>query len=240
MKKAILISLLLGTLFPAKTLSQDYMYYDEPDILFEFLFYLSLYPVIGYYNGEDHLYNCLTCYPYNIGKTGNYTAAEDAPEKYFRIDLENHILFNGNNAFGNHLDIKVRPLKYFYLRADFFYAGESNNATECLLWRSHSPFNIHLCYDRLRFQKFNLGWMAGISHEKNSEQKTGFSAGFNLDWFVLPPLSVHSSVNWGVASNIEIHAKYHIKRCFFAGGYDTLEALSVRHHFVSAGFGLYL
>jgi hypothetical protein len=244
MKRTISIFLLSGILFPTEIPAQNYtLPFDEPsNIFFEILLYASVYSIVGSYYYEDHLHNRLTDYPCHRGNTGNYTGSEDAPEKYFRIDLENHFLFGENNTFGDQLDLKIRPFQYFYLQSDFFQTVRFNSAAD---YPSHSIFNVSFCYDRLRFQKFNLGWMIGLTYVGNRVRKAGFSAGFNLDWFMLKPLSIHSSVNWGIVShepvnNFEIQAKYHYRRCFFAGGYETLKVLSPRYHFVSAGFGIYL
>ena len=192
-KNTILLGLILTFIVPSKSVAQTYnSAFDEPsDILFEILLYLSVYPLVGNYNTEDHLYNNLTDYPYKQDKTGNYIDSDISEKRHFRLDLENHILFAKDNNYGNRLNVKIRPFQYFYLQSGFYQIVEFNKASD---FPSYSVFNINFCYDRLRFQRFNLGWTAGINYVGNRTKKIGVSGGFNTNWFFLKYLSLHSSV----------------------------------------------
>ena len=157
-KKTVLLFLLSVMLFPSKALSQEL-----DNIFSEILLFISYYAIIGNYSAEDHLYNDLTNYPYENKKAGNYSSSDDHKTKYFRVDLANHIMFASNDVYGNHLDMKVRPFRYFYLQSNFFHAVDFSKTTKD---PSLSLFTFSFCYDRLRFQKLNLGLMMGINYAR--------------------------------------------------------------------------
>ena len=229
-KKTTLLILLFVTLFPSRALSQELN-----DVFAEILLYISYYVVVGNYSAEDHLYNDLTNYPYENKKSGNYLSSDDSETKYFRVDLANHIMFAGNDVYGDHLDIKIRPFRYFYLQSNVFQTVDLNKTTND---PSLSVFTFNFCYDRLRFQKLNLGLMMGINYGHTS--KVNFSGGFNFEWFVVNPLSLHSSVSWSSNyENFESQVRYHYKRVFFSAGYETLKVYDPRYHFITTGLGAY-
>lgn len=240
-KRIIIPCFIFIILLPAESISQTYQSpFDEPsNPFFELILYLSLYPLVGNYYMEDHLYNNLTDYPYQYGQTGNYINSDDSEIRYFRVDMENHTLFSNNNNYGDHFKIKVRLFQYFYLQSDFFQIVEFNRASD---FPSHSVLNISFCYDRLRFQKFNLGWAVGMSYVGNRTKKAGISGGFNAEWFFLKCLSLQSSVRWSRHSvdNFESQFRYHHKRILFSVGYETIKVISPRFHFLTAGVGVYL
>ena len=232
-KKTALLFMLSVMLFPSKALSQELM----NEIFAEILLYISYYAIVGNYSAEDHLYNDLTNYPYENKKAGNYSSSDDHKAKYFRVDLANHVMFAGNDVYGNHFDMKVRPFRYFYLQSNFFQAIDLSKTTKD---PSLSLFTFSFCYDRLRFQKLNLGFMMGINYDRSHTSRIKFSGGFNFEWFVVNPLSLHSFVSW--SSNYEIfesQVRYHCKRVFFSAGYETLKVYDPRYHFVTTGLGAY-
>ena len=234
MKKTALLFLLSVTLLPQKALSQELL----EDVVIEILLYISYYAIVGNYSAEDHLYNDLTNYPYENSKAGNYSSSDEHKAKYFRVDLANHVMFAGNDVYGDHLDIKVRPFRYFYLQSNFFQTVDFSKATND---PSLSAFTFSFCYDRLRFQKLNLGLTLGINYARSHTSKVKFSGGFNFEWFVTNPVSLHSSVSWGGLNyeNFESQVRYHYKRTFVSAGYEMLKVHDPRYHFVTTGLGVY-
>lgn len=242
--KKIFVCLLIVSLMPYKAFSQGYTSsFDKPsDIFLEFLLYVSLYPIVGNYQTEDHLHHYLSDYPYQYSNIGNYADPEDMELRNFRIDLENHFLFSENNTYGDHFALRVYPFQYFYFLSNFYQITVFDKEKD---FPSSTFFDAMFCYDRLRFQRFNLGWMIGMNYVGNNVNKIGFSGGFNLDWFIFNHFSIQSSANWGInnkenINTFESQLKYHYKKVFFSAGYETIKAQSVRHHFLKAGIGVYL
>ena len=242
--KVFVIFLFFLGFSPCKSFSQTgYSRLDEPsNILFELLLYVSFYPIVGNYYMENHLYNNISDYPFQSIKKGNYIDSDVSKPKHFRIDIENHFLFSNEKDYGDHFKIKIRPFHFFYLQSDFFQIiGFNKNKN----YPSFSVFNFSFCYDRLRFQRFDLGWTGGLNYVGNRIQKAGISGGFNMNWFVFQYLSINSSVKWGLISkkpvnNFETQIKFHPKNYFVSIGYETLKAIYVRYHFLSVGIGVYL
>jgi hypothetical protein len=85
------------------------------------------YGLIGDYNNEDHLYNKLSPYPYFKKGLGNFCEIDTVFKKKSRLEIENNFVYGGNNFFGNHLEGKIRPSKYFYLKTDFYQLFEFND-----------------------------------------------------------------------------------------------------------------
>jgi hypothetical protein len=78
------------------------------------------YGLIGDYNNENHLQNNLNTHPFSENGRGNYSEIDSIGAKTFRLDVENKFITAGNIIKGNHLDIKIRPSKYFYLLSDWY------------------------------------------------------------------------------------------------------------------------
>lgn len=206
--------------------------------------YITYYAAIGNYKNEDHLHSSLTNYPFYNNSSGNYenVNSDITTTKFFRIDLENKLLFSSEDIYGNHLKAKIRPFQYFYLQTDYYQLIEYNKIHST--YSNLSLFNINLCYDRIRFEKFNLGWNVGLNYIGNNVHKAGFSYGFNGDAFIVRNVSLYGSMKWSMINNVpvnefEIQSKYHRKNYFYTIGYEHLKIATPTYDFISIGGGIY-
>lgn len=199
---------------------------------------------VGIYGTEYHLHNNLTHYPYQSIKTGNYTTLYNESDKVskVRLDVHNSFLLNTESIYGNHLNLKFRPIKYLYLKADYRELLEilSNQSNEHL-----SLFHATLTYDRIRFPVFNLAYSIGANYMGSGVNKSGFTYGFNLESFAINNLSLYSEFLWSKinaqnVNTIELRASYHIKRWKLSLGYEYLRIAQPRYNFLTLGFGVYL
>jgi hypothetical protein len=206
--------------------------------------YVTYYAFIGNYAEEDHLHSNLTKYPYYNGSSGNYENPDSVPSqaKILRLDLEDKLLLSPPNIFGNHLKAKFRPFQFFYLQADYFQLSEFNKFDRS--FSNLSLFNFNFCYDRIRFEKFNLGWTLGLNYAGNDVNKFGVSWGLNSDIFLLKTISFYSSMKWGSINYVpvnefEIQCRYHKKNYFYSIGYEHLKIATPTYDFISIGGGIY-
>ena len=200
---------------------------------------------VGDYMREDHLNYSLSSYPYCKGEEGNYLnfEADTLSRHPMRFDVQNNFLYNDSQLYGNHLKLKIRPFQYFYLQSDYHQLLEIDPI-------DHSRGNLALFqfnfgYDRLRFEKFNLGWTLGATYVGSEVQKTGLSAGINAEWFMSHHLSFNGSVKWsginGQPVNFyELQGKFHRKNYFFTAGFEHLKIGSPNYDFIALGMGIYL
>lgn len=207
-------------------------------------FYLTAYTSIGDYKNEDHLYNPLSPYPYFNGKSGNYEKIDDESvlKKQLRFDVENHFLYSNNASFGNHLKGKFRPFQYFYLQTDYRTLIENDKFSKTT--SNLSLFQFNFGYDRLRFEKFNLGWTLGATYIANNINKAGFSYGLNTDIFAFKKVSFNSAMIWSKINGLpvnsfEFRGKYHQKNHFFSLGYENLRIASPSYNYATFGLGYY-
>ena len=217
--------------------------------VFSFFFKITFKAVflatIGDYKNENQLHHSLSPYPYCKGKEGNYLSfqADTLSQHPMRFDVQNNFLYNDSQLYGNHLKLKIRPFQYFYLQSDYHQLLEIDPI-------DHSRGNLALFqfnfgYDRLRFEKFNLGWTLGATYVGSEVQKTGLSAGFNAEWFMSHNISFNGSVKWsginGQPVNFyELQAKFHRKNYFFTAGFEHLKIASPNYDFIALGMGIYL
>ncbi len=207
-------------------------------------FYLTAYTSIGDYKNEDHLYNPVSPYPYFNGKSGNYEKIDDESvlKKQLRFDVENHFLYSNNASFGNHLKGKFRPFQYFYLQTDYRELIENDKFSKTT--SNLSLFQFNFGYDRLRFEKFNLGWTLGATYIANDINKVGFSYGLNTDIFAFKKVSFNSAMIWSKINGLpvnsfEFRGKYHQKNHFFSLGYENLRIASPSYNYATFGLGYY-
>ncbi len=206
--------------------------------------YVTYYTVIGNYAYESHLHNNLTKYPYYNYSSGNYEKRDSFfySKRRARLDLEDLFLFGRNDFWGNHFKAKIRPFHYFYFQTDYFQLVEKSKTEN--INSSLSIFNFNICYDRLRFDRFNFGWIVGVNYIGNDVQKAGFSYGLNTDIFLFKTLSLNGSARWSSVNGhpvneYEIHLKHHIKRFYISLGYEHLKIASPTYNFASVGGGIY-
>jgi len=207
-------------------------------------FYVFLYGGIGDYENEDHLFSELTPYPYYNNKSGNYMNSdiEDESEELMRFDVENHFLYANNASFGNHLKGKFRPFQYFYIQADYRELIERDKFAKTT--SNLSLFQFNLGYDRIRFEKFNLGWTLGATYIANGINKAEFSYGLNTDIFAFKNVSFNSAMIWSKFNGLpvntfEFRGKYHKKNHFFSMGFENLRIGSPSYNYATFGAGFY-
>jgi hypothetical protein len=200
--------------------------------------------LVGSYENEDHLYNSLTPYPGAIAEHGNYFNAEliDAPSKNFRIDLKDKFIYNNSNLFGNHLDAKIRPCQYFYIKADYYQMFEFKRSDGSNDWLS--LFYLNFAYDRIRFERFNLGWTAGTSYVANGVDKFGFSYGLNAEYFLKKNISFTAAAKWSHINGHPVNAyegeaRFHKKNVFLSLGVEHLKIATPNYNFITLGAGIY-
>lgn len=209
-----------------------------------FLF-VTYYSIIGNYEAEAHLHSNLTRYPYYNRSSGNYESPDSITysKQHLRLDLENKLILSPPDLFGNHLKARIRPFQFFYFQADYIQFIEFTNL-ERSRYSDLALFNFNICYDRIRFEKFNLGWTLGLNYIGNDVKKAGFSYGLNVDVFLFNPVSLFSSMKWSSINNLpvnefEIQLKYHKKNYFFTLGYEHLKIATPTYNFISIGGGIY-
>lgn len=209
-------------------------------------FYAFLYGGIGDYENEDHLFSILSPYPYFDNKTGNYMKYDEKYEEesrdIMRFDVENHFLYGNNASFGNHLKGKFRPFQYFYLQTDYRELIERDRFTNTT--SNLSVFQFNFGYDRIRFEKFNLGWTLGATYIANDINKAGFSYGLNTDFFPFKHVSFNSAMLWSKINGLpvnsfEFRGKFHKKNYFFSMGYENLRIASPSYNYATFGAGFY-
>lgn len=207
--------------------------------IFTGVVYATFYSSIGNWENEIQLQNNLSTYPYEIPKTGNYLSDESINQGLMRLDIGNKFLFGSHSIIGNHLKAKIRPIKQIYLQSDYYQLEEYDNYSGLAI------FTFNLCYDRLRFERFNLGWTMGVNYIASEVKKAGFTYGLNAEWFIFNPLSLHNSMKWSTINHqpvneFEIQCNYHINKYFISLGYEYLRIGSPHYNFLSVGGGIYL
>jgi hypothetical protein len=201
--------------------------------------YTMVYTLFGSNKHEDHLNNTVTIHPFYEGASGNYSLENQ--ENTLRIDVENNFLFESKNLYGNHLQFKIRPFQYFYVEGNYHQLIEHLPIDE----NEHlALFHLNLNYDRLRFEKFNLGWSIGANYMGNEVQKVGFNFGAQTDIFIAPKSSVSGEAHWGWINKTSINQyeaklKYHPKNYFISTGYEHIKIGTPRYNFITTGIGFY-
>ena len=208
---------------------------------FVFVTYNTL---IGNYEKENHLYNNLTYAPFYDHFSGNYIGkgSDSTLTRNFRFDLDNKFLYYNDKLFGNHLKAKIRPFKYFYFQTDFVQLLELDKDNRD--YSNISLFDLNFCYDRIRLERFNLGWVLGVKYIGNDVKKAGFNYGLNTDIFISHSLSLYSSMKWSLINNVdvndfEIEGKFHRKNHFFSIVYENFKIGSPNYDLISFGGGIY-
>lgn len=203
------------------------------------------YGAIGDYTNENHLTNRLTPYPYYNGTIGNFeeeTENDTVFKNRSRIDLENSFVYSNANLFGNHFKAKLRPFQYFYLQTDYHQLFEYNKVEKTTEQLSMLQFN--LCYDRIRFERFNFGWNLGATYIGNEVKKAGFAYGLNAAYFMGNHISFMASGKWSKintqpVNTFEFQTKYHRKKYVIILGFEHMKIASPTYNFISLGGGIY-
>ena len=143
---------------------------------------------------------------------------------------------------GVNFGLKIRPSRYFYLKTNYLTLNEkivSTNSTDKL-----TVLGAYACYDRLRFSKFNLGWMLGVNYVGNEVRQAGFALGVNAELFVSKPVSFEFSQKWAfinqaMLNETMVNAKYHLRNYFASAGYQHFKIGNPQYDFVTVGLGVY-
>lgn len=209
--------------------------------IFRFFGYATYGVLIGDYINEEHLRNNLNSHPFSENGRGNYSENDTISKINFRLDIENKFLTSGNTVSANHLDFKIRPTKYFYLKTDWYQLSEYNIFTKKRDQLSLCYFNF--AYDRIRTENFNLGWTIGASYVGNEVRKSGFSYGVNAEYFLNINVSIAadckwSSINENPVNSYEIKGKYFKKNYFATVGYERLKISTPVYNFIGIGAGI--
>jgi hypothetical protein len=203
--------------------------------------YASYGILIGDYGNENDLYNNLNSHPYSENGDGNYSETDTISKTNFRIDLENKFISSGSIINGNHLDLKIRPSKYFYLSSDWYQLYEYNTFTKKN--DALSLYYFNLAYDRIRGENFNLGWTIGASYVGNEIKLGGFSSGVNAEVFFsnvsLSADAKWSSINQNPVNTYEFKLKYFKKNYFATIGYEHLKIGTPVYNLIGIGAGIY-
>lgn len=206
--------------------------------------YLTYFSTIGDYKREDHLHSNMTKYPYYNKQSGNYESTDSISHSkiHFRFDIDDQFLYSNKNLIGNHFKLNIRPFQYFYLQGQYHQLTEHNKNNT---YSNLSLFNINLCYDRLRFEKFNLGWKLGMSYISNNVNRGGFSFGLDAEAFLIKCISLYVSKQWSSINHIpvnefELTGKFHKKRYNIHLGYEHLKIDSPLYDYISLGAGVHL
>lgn len=211
----------------------------------ETIFNVTIWPTIwltvGDYENEFHLKHYLTPYPMYNGESGNYEGFDTIQKKKIRFDVDDQFLYSGNRLYGNHLKIKFRPSFIFSLQFDNFQLHESNAMTRTLGQLSVSYLTF--CYDRLRFEKFNLGWSLGASYVGSGVKKAGLALGLSADWFLSKHFALSGSAKSSMVNNTPVNAfalsgKFLRKNYYLSLGYERLKIGSPNYNFVAVGGGI--
>lgn len=208
------------------------------------VFVFTYYVAVGPHEAEAHKSNYLSRYPYENDLCGNYIEPSliDPDRRKGRIDIANHVLL-GKDVDGNHLKIRLRPSQSFYLQADYVLLLE-----ERLLEPGYDQlgiYNLNFCFDRLRFQNFNLGWMLGANIIGSGVNKSGFTYGLNMEYFTPWRVSLYGSargskVNGSQLNQFELYARFSENRFTLDVGYEVVRIGSQNLQFLGAGLGVYL
>ncbi len=197
---------------------------------------------IGLYEDEDHLHNRLSRYPYFNSSSGNYQS-DLVYGNVMRLDVENKLLASQEDIYANHLKVKFRPFRFFSIQGDYHQLMELNRTDDS---RSYlSLYNLDFCYDRVRAERFNLGWTVGMNYVGDDVNMAGFAGGLNTDIFLFNKTSLYSSMRWGIINDVpvnefEIQFKYHIKNFSLSLGYENLKIGTPVYDFITFGVGIYL
>ena len=217
----------------------------DPSLIVSFFqfFGLATYGVlIGDYETENELSYNLNSHPFSVKGRGNYSDIDTLSTTNFRIDIANKFLTAGKPVSGNHLDVKIRPSKYFYFTTDWYQLSEYNIFTKKRDQLSLYYFNF--AYDRVRWESFNLGWTMGASYVGDAVRRGGFSYGVNAELFLNSKISILADAKWSrindaSVNSYQITGKYFKKIYFATIGYERLKIATPIYNFIGIGAGIY-
>jgi hypothetical protein len=201
--------------------------------------------LIGNGTHDTQLHNPLSKYPYQNRSIGNYIDEDDSTKGKagFRFDISNQYLFSNKDLQGNHFTAKIRPFQYFFLQGDYVRLFEYNHATKKN--DQLTLVNANFCYDRVRLNRFNLGWTLGMTYIGNEVRRAGVNLGLSTDIFIAKPISIAASAKWATVNKqpvnqLSLKANYHVKQWQVSLGYERFKIATPEFRFFSAGVGVSL
>nr|WP_322623397.1 hypothetical protein [uncultured Flavobacterium sp.] len=200
------------------------------------------YGLFGDYYNENHLYNGLTRYPYEYEEAGNFLRPTDSVGRYvFRIDASDKFLYTTGFMYGNQLDVKVRPHQAFYVKLGYRHLFEKNQVTGRT--NDLGMTDISFAYDRVRTERFNLGWSIGYTHIFSGVNKGGINLGMNAEYFLKRRVSFLGAVQWAwvntqPVNSLELEARWHKKNFFIGAGYEHMKIATPTYNFMTLGAGV--
>jgi hypothetical protein len=215
---------------------------EDVPFLFELAGFITYGVLIGDYRNEDHLNFNLTSHPFDGVNIGNYCEQDSISKSSFRVDVENHFLYNTKDLIGNHLEAKIRPSKYFYFQVNHRQLFEYDEFTKTNSQLSMQQFNF--AYDRIRWENFNLGWTIGVTHIGSGVNESGFSYGLNAEYFLDKKISFLVDKKWSAINNQSVNSfkmegNWHRKNYFLSLGFEHLTIGSPTYNFIALGGGIY-
>lgn len=215
--------------------------------VFDYTIGVAWFMAVGDYENEMALSdNGLAHYPYEYPQTGNYYSPDYATDSIatdaFRFDVQDKVLYSYGSLYGNHLQTKIRPWRYFYFSADYYQIREEQKALG-----THddlSVFYFNFAYDRIRLERFNLGWTLGAGYVGSGVNRAGISYGLNAEYFFKKRISLMASAKFSHINQEPVHAyeaeiRRHSKNFFMSLGYEHLQIAGPNYNFVSLGAGFY-
>ncbi|OIQ27766.1 MAG: hypothetical protein BM564_11855 [Bacteroidetes bacterium MedPE-SWsnd-G2] len=217
---------------------------SNSSILGAVIYYTTGFVFFGSRKHEEHLNNRRSPYAYFDNYSGNYVknTGDDIPKKNGVIlKVSDSFLYSDENLYANHLRAKIHPFNYAYLQFDyveFVEKAPTGDEVENL-----SLFNFNFCYDRVRLDKFNLGWTLGATYIGNDVNLAGVSFGLNAEAFMVKNISIESAIKWShinsePVNQFEVLFKYYFKRGVVNLGYEHHVIASQEYSLLSTGLGV--
>lgn len=219
--------------------------YSEPS-LFEFLITdialgVVKYGLIGSYRSENHLHHGTTAYPFQQPGKGSYSSETNYP--LWRSHIQNRLLYSNNSLIGNEIQASVHPFRYFYWSVNYTALWEFNRLKD---ETNHlSLFYSHLHYDRIRLERFQLGWKIGISYVGSGVNELGFSYGIQTQYFFKKNYSLAGNATWSrinqqPVNQFDVQIKRHWNNYHLHLGYQHYQIGTPNFRFIGIGGGIYL
>ena len=206
---------------------------------------------IGYYRLEEHLNHPLSRYPFCTATEGNHIAERPGNQtRRARIDVTDRFLVS-NTTVGNQLSVRLRPTPYFFFEGSYTRISElfgsildGSNGDKDRRTR-FSLFNATLCYDRIRTESFNLGWLIGWRHLGEWLDADALVTGLQMEVFMGEGISLTAAYKGGFVYGLGVnesdaHLRFHFGR--FAGsiGLERIVISDYKKNMAAFGLSLYL
>jgi hypothetical protein len=205
----------------------------------------------GYYRLEEHLNHPLSRYPFCTATEGNHISERTGNEgRRARIDVTDRFLVS-NTTLGNQLSVRLRPTPYFFFEGSYTHISElfgsildGSNGDQDRSTR-FSLINATLCYDRIRTESFNLGWLIGWRHLGEGLDADALVTGLQMEVFMGEGISLTAAYKGGFVYGLGVnesgaHLRFHFGRYAGSIGLQRLVISDYRKNMAAFGLGLYL